>query len=61
MNVNFSADLKQFRDQARRSLDGEETFAADPWRGIAERVLGLPPDIRVDKGKPFNQVPAARQ
>jgi alkylation response protein AidB-like acyl-CoA dehydrogenase len=24
---------------------------------IAERVLGLPPDIRVDKDKPFNQLP----
>ena len=24
---------------------------------IAERVLGLPADIRVDKNKPFNQVP----
>lgn len=24
---------------------------------IAERVLGLPPDIRVDKDVPFNQVP----
>jgi alkylation response protein AidB-like acyl-CoA dehydrogenase len=26
---------------------------------IAERVLGLPPDIRVDKTIPFNQLPAA--
>jgi alkylation response protein AidB-like acyl-CoA dehydrogenase len=25
---------------------------------IAERVLGLPGDIRVDKNKPFNQVPS---
>ena len=25
---------------------------------IAERVLGLPADIRVDKGVPFNQIPA---
>jgi len=24
---------------------------------IAERVLGLPADIRVDKDKPFNQFP----
>jgi alkylation response protein AidB-like acyl-CoA dehydrogenase len=24
---------------------------------VAERVLGLPPDIRVDKGIPFNKVP----
>jgi hypothetical protein len=24
---------------------------------IAERVLGLPADIRVDKDKPFNQLP----
>jgi alkylation response protein AidB-like acyl-CoA dehydrogenase len=24
---------------------------------IAERVLGLPPDIRVDKDVPFNQIP----
>jgi acyl-CoA dehydrogenase len=29
---------------------------------IAERVLGLPPDIRVDKSVPFNQIPTrARQ
>jgi hypothetical protein len=25
---------------------------------IAERVLGLPPDIRVDKDVPFNQLGA---
>ncbi len=28
---------------------------------IAERVLGLPPDIRVDKNKPFNQVATGRR
>jgi len=28
---------------------------------IAERVLGLPPDIRADKGIPFNQVPTGRR
>ena len=28
---------------------------------IAERVLGLPPDIRVDKKKPFNQVPTGKR
>ena len=27
---------------------------------IAERVLGLPPDIRVDKDIPFNQVPTGK-
>ncbi len=27
---------------------------------IAERVLGLPPDIRVDKDVPFNQVPTGK-
>jgi acyl-CoA dehydrogenase len=27
---------------------------------IAERVLDLPGDIRVDKDKPFNQIPAGR-
>jgi len=26
---------------------------------ISERVLGLPADIRVDKGIPFNEVPSA--
>ena len=26
---------------------------------IAERVLGLPQDVRVDKGIPFNEVPTA--
>lgn len=28
---------------------------------IAERVLGLPPDVRVDKDVPFNQVPTGRK
>jgi alkylation response protein AidB-like acyl-CoA dehydrogenase len=28
---------------------------------IAERVLGLPADIRIDKNKPFNQVPTGRR
>jgi hypothetical protein len=27
---------------------------------IAERVLGLPPDIRVDKDVPFNKVPTGK-
>jgi len=27
---------------------------------IAERVLGLPPDVRVDKDVPFNQLPSGR-
>jgi acyl-CoA dehydrogenase len=27
---------------------------------IAERVLGLPPDVRADKGIPFNQIPTGR-
>jgi alkylation response protein AidB-like acyl-CoA dehydrogenase len=49
MNFDFSDDLKQLRDQARRflseqstpavvrrSLDGQETHAADLWQAIAE-------------------------
>jgi alkylation response protein AidB-like acyl-CoA dehydrogenase len=49
MNFDFSDDLKQLRDEARRflseqstpavvrrALDGQETYAADLWRGIAE-------------------------
>ena len=28
---------------------------------IAERVLGLPADIRADKGMPFSQVPTGRR
>jgi acyl-CoA dehydrogenase len=49
MNFDFSDDLKQLRDQARRflseqctpavvrrSLDGQDTHAADLWRAIAE-------------------------
>ena len=28
---------------------------------IAERVLGLPADIRVDKDVPFNQLPTGRR
>jgi hypothetical protein len=27
---------------------------------IAERVLGLPPDMRADKDLPFNQLPSGR-
>jgi len=27
---------------------------------LAERVLGLPQDVRVDKGVPFNEVPTGR-
>jgi alkylation response protein AidB-like acyl-CoA dehydrogenase len=27
---------------------------------IAERVLGLPPDMRVDKDQPFNQLPTGK-
>ena len=33
----------------------------DPSEIIAERVLGMPSDIRADKGKPFNQVPTGRR
>src|SRR6195952_5879654 len=49
MNFDFPDALKQLRDQARRflseqctpavvrrSLDGQETHAADLWRAIAE-------------------------
>jgi acyl-CoA dehydrogenase len=49
MNFDFSDDLKQLRDQARRflseqctpavvrrSLDGEQAYAAGLWRAIAE-------------------------
>jgi alkylation response protein AidB-like acyl-CoA dehydrogenase len=28
---------------------------------IAERILGLPTDVRVDKGMPFNEIPSGRQ
>jgi hypothetical protein len=28
---------------------------------IAERVLGLPPDIRVDKDLPFNKLPTGKR
>jgi alkylation response protein AidB-like acyl-CoA dehydrogenase len=28
---------------------------------IAERVLGLPPEIRVDKTQPFNQLPIGKR
>jgi acyl-CoA dehydrogenase len=49
MNFDFSDDLKQLRDQARRflsdqctpavvrrSLDGQEQYAADLWKAVAE-------------------------
>ena len=28
---------------------------------IAERVLGLPPDVRVDKELPFNELPTGKK
>jgi alkylation response protein AidB-like acyl-CoA dehydrogenase len=28
---------------------------------IAERVLGLPPDVRIDKELPFNQLPVGKR
>jgi hypothetical protein len=28
---------------------------------IAERVLGLPPDVRVDKELPFHQLPVGKR
>jgi alkylation response protein AidB-like acyl-CoA dehydrogenase len=28
---------------------------------IAERVLGLPPDVRVDKDLPFNKLPTGKK
>jgi acyl-CoA dehydrogenase len=28
---------------------------------IAERVLGLPPDVRVDKDLPFNRLPTGKR
>ena len=52
MNFDFSDDLKQLRDQSRRFLserctpavvrravDGQETYAADLWREIADNGL----------------------
>ena len=27
---------------------------------LAEQVLGLPPDIRADKGMPFNKIPPGK-
>jgi hypothetical protein len=38
-----------------------EGGADEILRGIvAERVLGLPPDVRADKGIPFNKIPTGR-
>jgi hypothetical protein len=28
---------------------------------IAERVLGLPPEVRLDKTQPFNQLPTGKR
>jgi hypothetical protein len=27
---------------------------------IAERILGLPPEVRVDKGVPFKEIPTGK-
>ena len=52
--ARFQAML--MRSPATRILGGTDEILRNI---IAERVLGLPPDIRVDKDVPFNKIPVA--
>ena len=52
--------LNSLLPMARRGLESEsipESEIDDYLNVIAERVLGLPPEMRVDKDKPFRDVP----
>ena len=53
-NARFQAML--LRSPATRVEGGTDEILRNI---IAERVLGLPPDIRVDKDAPFNQIPTS--
>lgn len=52
--ARFQAMLMQ--SPAQRILGGTDEILRNI---IAERVLGLPPDVRVDKDVPFDQIPTA--
>ncbi|MEO8558073.1 MAG: acyl-CoA dehydrogenase [Rhodospirillales bacterium] len=55
-----AADAARFQAMALRSPATRIEGGTDEILRniIAERVLGLPPDIRVDKDVPFNQIPS---
>jgi hypothetical protein len=58
-----AADSARFQAMLMRSVGTRIEGGTDEILRniIAERVLGLPPDIRADKGTPFNQIPTGRR
>jgi hypothetical protein len=54
MNFEFSDDLLQLRDRARRFLTSRCPSAENI---IAERALGVPQNPRADKGLTFRDIP----
>jgi len=49
-------------ESVSKAIDRAIAKAATTLRNIiAERVLGLPTDIRVDKNRPFSEVPTGRR
>jgi alkylation response protein AidB-like acyl-CoA dehydrogenase len=57
-----AADSARFQAMLMRSVGTRIEGGTDEILRniIAERVLGLPPDIRADKGIPFDQIPTGR-
>ena len=46
--------------QATRTARTNESESMSHDNILAEQVLGLPPDIRADKGMPFNKIPTGK-
>ena len=56
--MGFDAGADPMRSLLRAQANSIEGGTSDIMRNIlAERVLGLPADMRTDKGVPWSQVP----